>query len=273
MLGLILVALLGLSTAAFALLWLGERRKRVEAEQAREEARRRRKEADAARDGFFDLATHELRSPLSAILGYQELLADGAFGPLQEGAEEPVDRIGRSARHLLHLIDGVIELSRIRVGGVRPNAESINLGVLFSAVVDAFRVHARERTIEPRISLPASLHDIRSDQDRLIRCIDLLMTSALKHPAEAYMSLDVTALSHGVQVRIGPTAIDVKDHQADATTRYGIRIAAARGIATLLGGSLDVETGDDGEIRALTLRIRDLEPGPPPAFDAAVRRG
>lgn len=273
MLSLILIALLGLSTATFASLWLGERRKRMAAEQAGEEARRRREEADAAREGFFDLATHELRSPLSAILGYQELLADGAYGPLQEGAEEPVDRIGRSARHLLHLIDGVIELSRIRVGGVRPDLDSVHLGVLFSAAADAFRVHARERNIEPRISVPASLHDIRSDQDRLIRCIDLLMASALKHPAEPYMSLEVSALSHGFKLTIGPTAIDVKDDQADPATQYGIRIAVAQGIATLLGGSLEMDTGHDGEIRALTLRIRELESGPASGFDAGVRRG
>jgi signal transduction histidine kinase len=215
-------------------------------------------EAAQARDAFFDLATHELRSPLSAILGYQELLEDGAYGDLGP-ALDPVQRIGRSATHLLHLIDGVIELSRLRAGSVRPEAGPVDLGVLMSSIAEGFRTHAQERSIEPHVTLPGKLPTIRSDQERLVRALDLLVTSALKHPAGSSLGFDVHDTADGVTVRLEPTDIEVRDAGDDPAVRLGIRLAVADALARLLGGSLDIRSGPDGSIASLTLRIRDLD--------------
>ncbi|MBW3554040.1 MAG: HAMP domain-containing histidine kinase [Gemmatimonadetes bacterium] len=249
-----------------------------------QEAERRADQAVRARDGFFDLATHELRSPLAAILGYQELLQDGAYGDLGSDTGEPITRIGRSARHLLHLIDGVVELSRLRAGGVVPDIEPVNTAVLMSGIADAFRSQTRDRGIEPRVDIPRGLPTIGSDPDRLLRALDLFLASAIKHPDGGSMSLDVRSDGVKLQLRIHPTDISVPDQPDDPELRLGIRLAVAGRVAELLGGGLDLETDDDGVVRALRLHVRDLlshtglpptlpEPGPdsehsrPPPFD------
>lgn len=255
---------LALATAAgaFGLValrrWRGERRRARELAERLDAAERRVAEAARAREAFFDLATHELRSPLSAILGYQELLQDGAYGCLQEGAEEPVERIGRSARHLLHLIEGVVELARLRAGEVSPDLGTVHLGVLLSSVAEAFSRQASERGLEPTVRTGGPFPDIRSDQDRLVGALDLLVTSAVKHPADGAMTLELDALDDGAVLTIHGAGIKVRDDAEDPAVRYGIRLAVALGIARLLGGELRLEPRGAPVIERLVFTIRDV---------------
>lgn len=268
---LVMAAALLLATLLFAGLWLRDHRRAARAREEAERYRQRLERAEDAKETFFDLVTHELRSPLSAILGYHELLQDGAYGSLPDAAAEPVGRIGRSARHLLHLIDGVVELSRIRSGTVRPDLSDVDLGVVFDSVADAFRATARERKLEPRVRMPDSLPTIRSDPDRIVRALDLLVTSAVKHPAGSVITLHMAADDGGASVRLTGTEIEISDHD-DPALRLGIRLAVADAIARVLGGALELEQDDQGVVRALSFRVRDLSsppPDPPPPPDPA----
>lgn len=253
-----LVALALLAALLAIALWRARARLRTltrDLDEARERARR----ADQARETFFDLTTHELRSPLAAVLGYQELLQDGVYGDMPDAADDAVVRIGRSARHLLNLIDGVVELSRLRAGALQPDPEPVNLGVVLAGVADAFRHHARERGIEPSVDIQTSLPIITSDVDRLLRALDLLVTSAVKNPEADTITLDARSAGNDLQIRIHPIQLPVHHDSDDPALRFGIRLAVASGIARLLGGALDLEFDDDGTaVRAVLFRVRDL---------------
>ncbi len=249
-----------IAASLFARLWMRERRRAAELDGQARRLTDELAEAREARETFFDLATHELRSPLTVILGYQELLEDGAYGRLDENTADAIERVGRSARHLLNLIDGVVELSRIRSGTVRPDLDQVNLGVLFASVADAFRTHANDRGIEPRVHLPPSLPTIRSDQDRLLRALDLLVTSAVKNPADTWLGLEVTEIPGGATARITGTRLPVLDHTRSLELRLGIRIAVVDAIAHILGGSLDLEKDEAGAVRALSFRVQESRP-------------
>lgn len=224
-----------------------------------DDARERARRADQARETFFDLTTHELRSPLAAVLGFQELLQDGAYGDLPDAADDAVLRIGRSARHLLNLIDGVVELSRLRAGALQPDPEPVNLAIILAGAADSFRNHARERGIEPRVDIQSSLPIITSDVDRLVRALDLLVTSAVKNPEAHTITLDARSDGNDLQVRIHPIQLLVNHDSDDPALRFGIRLAVASGIARLLGGALDLEYDDDGTtVRAMQFGVRDL---------------
>lgn len=248
-----------------------QRRQRLEREL--DECRRDLTVAQNARDTFFDLTTHELRSPLSAILGYQELLREGAVGTLPEKAREPVVRIGRSARHLLGLIDSVIELSRIRTGAAQLDLESVDMGALCASVVEAFTNRAAERGLATRVDVPDRLPTLRSDPDRLLRALDLAIISGVRHPAGDTIRLEVHARGQDVSFTIAPVDIALNpladrngDEPADEVPepppgdparRLGVRLAVVGRVAELLGGGLDLPT-EAGRVRALTVRVRDL---------------
>jgi signal transduction histidine kinase len=236
--------------------WARARRRGLERELA--ETRRRLDTARSARETFFDLTTHELRSPLAAILGFQELLQDDAYGELNPEARDAVLRIGHSARHLLNLLDGVMELSRLRTGMVQPELDTVDSGMLVSAAADAFRTLARERGITPNVEMPDHLPTIRSDPERLIRAFDLLITSAIRHPRGAVLNLRVTTADERLTVAIEPT--DLELDPGDGSDAGGIRLAVAAGIATVLGGNLELLASDD-RVDELVFTV----PAPPPA--------
>ena len=255
----VVVFLILTAAAAFAAVQANRARRAIELLRIEHERANR---AEHARDAFFDLATHELRSPLAAILGYQELLQDGAYGEMEAAAAEPVVRIGRSARHLLHLIDGVVELSRLRAGSLHPDIEPVNTAVLMSGVAEAFRTQARDRSLDPHIELQPDLPVIRSDPDRLLRALDLLVASAIKHPQGREMHLEARSAGHDLEVRIHPTDLTFRDDDEDPELRLGIRLAVATRVAELLGGGLDLDNADGGgTITGIRFRVRDLDTG------------
>lgn len=255
-----LTTLATLGLAGTAGLWLRARSRgrRLQAELA--DARERLEAAREAQEAFFDLVTHELRAPLAAILGYQELLQDGAYGRLDPGVDEPVERIGRSARHLLHLIDGVVELSRLRTGGLRPTPGSVNLGVLLTAIADVFRTQVRDRSLKAEVHMPDSLPTLRSDQDRLVRALHLLVMSAVKHPAGDTLTLDIETGPDGLHLQLHETEIAVRTDVDDPALRLGLRLAVADGLARLLGGRLELSPPDDPVARRISFHVPDLRP-------------
>jgi signal transduction histidine kinase len=257
-----------IAATALAALWWRERRRRQRLMDQLHFERRRADSALAdagaaadAADSFFDVVSHELRSPLAAIIGYQELLQDGAYGALGDGAAEPVHRIGRSAQHLLHLIDGVVDLARLRAGSVVPELQTIHLNGFLEDVAIDFRTQADERSLRHVDHIEPGLRTIRSDPGRLARALHLLVVAAIRNPAGEQLELRARSDEDGLVVRVIGTRIPLHTEVRDPALRTGIRLAVARATAELLGGDLSI-MGPDGHVAAeLVLRI----PATPPA--------
>jgi signal transduction histidine kinase len=252
------LAAVALATA-FAILWLRERRRVRRLRHALEADRQRADNAARAGDAFFDLVSHELRSPIAAIVGYQELLDDGAYGAMGDAAHEPLQRIGRSARYLLNLVDGTVDLARDRVGTFTPRLESVDLQYIMDETARAFRTHARERSLRCSVDIDPHLPDIRSDPERLTRALDLLVFSAVKHPAGERVELTVEPEDDGATVRVRGTRLPTYEAD-DPAVRAGIRMAIVAVTARRLGGDLRLECGADGVATELVLRIRGAPP-------------
>jgi two-component system, cell cycle sensor histidine kinase PleC len=261
-----------ISASVMAGLWWRERGRRQRALDTLHFERRRADAATAAAESavtaanaFFDVVSHELRSPLAAIIGYQELLRDGAYGELGDGAAEPVDRIGRSSHHLLHLIDGVVDLARLRAGAVQPDLENVHLGNFLEAVVRDFRVQADERALRHFDHIEPGLSILRSDPARLARAIHLLIIAAVRSPSGDRVELHVESGVQGLTVRLRGTRIPLHEDVKDPALRTGIRLAVARATAELLGGDLRVEGPDARTAAELVLRVPATPPLPGPA--------
>ena len=259
-----LAAAFGLAAIALALvvglglLWARDRGKRVGLERELADMKDRAANVDEARETFFDLATHELRSPLAAILGYQELLSDGIYGELTPPGTEAAERIGRSAQHLLHMIDGIVELSRLRTGDVRPDLGPVEVGDLLRTTGEDLRTHAEQRGLAATIELPDHMPTIRSDHERLVRALDLLIVSAVKHPSDEPLALTATADEQAFTLRLEGAAIPLRMDTSEITLRLGLRLAIVHHVATLLGGSFHAHPEDRGPVHRLTLRIPTL---------------
>jgi signal transduction histidine kinase len=252
-----LVAFLAVIAALLAALWW---RQRARVHSLADEAARERRRADEAihaGDAFFGLVSHEFRSPIAAIIGYQELLRDCAYGDIGEAALDPLDRIGRSASLLLHLVDGSLDLARAQAGELSPDLQETDLRGLLEEVAEEFRQHCAERKLRHTVHLDTDLPTIRSDPERITRALHLLVVSAVKNPSGERLELQTAREPDGATVRIRGTRIPITDEAIDPTLRAGIRIAIAAAVADLLNGSLRLVPADGPMGTEVVFRIRD----------------
>lgn len=257
-----LVAFLAVVATILAVLWVRQRARvrSLTADLARD--RSRADEAVHAAEAFFGLVSHEFRSPIAAIIGYQELLRDRAYGDIGDAALDPLDRIGRSATLLMHLVDGSLDLARVHAGGLSPDLQETDLRALLEEIAREFRQHCAERKLRHTVHLDSDLPTITSDPERITRALHLLMVSAVKNPSGERLELRATTEPDGAIVQIRGTRIPVRDDALDPAVRTGIRVAIATAVAELLGGSLRLDPADGPQAAEAVFRIRDAAARP-----------
>lgn len=241
---------------------------------------------DPARRRLLGVVAHELRSPLTAIIGYQELLDDGLYGQLDQPALEAVRRIGNSARHLLTLIEGMEELVGLRsslpdytrpasraAGDTNPAAartagmpadEALSDGAedAIQQCLADFQREAAARNVQTEIDAPDTLTPLSGDTERVRALLELFLHAALKLALGGTLRLAVEQHEHGTSISVDGAGLDryrldssVPEHDVDLAIDSGaaLRLAIARRIAATLGGR--VFSRDSGPEAGLVLEL------------------
>lgn len=200
---------------------------------------------------MLGVLAHEMRTPLAAILGYQELLAEGIFGSVDERGQEPLSRIAYSARQLLHLIDGVQEIMSPPEKRLELNEEVFDpIPVLRMCIRNATTdAHGRNVKLAEDISL--DLPAINGDPDRFCRAIDLALAAAIKTSHGATLAVSAHNARDGVEVSIAGTALRPGRDDPPAThlvdgkeklTGAGLRLAIVRHLAQQMDGDIRLQS-------------------------------
>jgi two-component system cell cycle sensor histidine kinase PleC len=173
-----------------------------------DEARRRAEEANLAKSRFLATMSHELRTPLNAILGFSEVMANEVLGPLQnETYREYANDINGSGKHLLHLINEILDLSRIEAGRYQLNEEPVTLGAVVEECCHLMELKARNKDIRIAQQFEPSLPRIFADERSLRQVTLNLLSNAIKFAPSG----------SEVRVRVGWTAgggqyVSIKDN-------------------------------------------------------------
>jgi signal transduction histidine kinase len=146
-----------------------------EAEQLRAMA----EEANEAKSTFLAVMSHELRTPLNAITGYVQILEMGIHGPVNEAQREALARIGRSQRHLLRLINDVLNLARIEAGRVEYVIETMPVAEILAAVLPMIEPQLKDKAIACATDVPRDLV-VRADRDKAQQVVLNLLSNAVK---------------------------------------------------------------------------------------------
>jgi signal transduction histidine kinase len=235
-----------------------------ESEGARAEAEAARREAEAANRGkseFLAVMSHELRTPLNAIGGYAELIELGIRGPVSDEQRLDLARIQQSQRHLLGLINGVLNYARVEAGAVIYDVEDVQFGEVLSAceALIAPQVRARGLTLQ---YTPADGLRARADSDKVQQIVLNLLSNAVKFTEPGgRVSLRCRAANDDgapvVRVEVNDTGIGISREQlarvfepfvqVDAKltrTREGtgLGLAISRDLARGMGGDLVAES-------------------------------
>jgi signal transduction histidine kinase len=195
---------------------------------------------------LLGVLAHEMRTPLAAILGYEELLAEGIYGTVDDRGKEGLHRIAYCAHQLLHLIDGVQDIS------APPEKQHSSQTVAFaprelleSCLADA-RADATGRSVQLQSDLGTDLPSISGDPERFSRAIDLALSAAIKTTHAGKLSVQTRGTETHVAFIIEGTGLTSKDNPdflfpgRGDLTGAGLRLAIVREIARQMNGDLEL---------------------------------
>jgi hypothetical protein len=252
------------------------------------EARHDAEAANSAKSQFLASMSHELRTPLNAILGYSEMLQEEATERGQPDLIPDLQRIQVAGKHLLTLINDVLDLSKIEAGRMEFLPETFDVREAVATVVDTIRplMATNRNRLDVRIAADAGL--MHADLTRTRQVLLNLLSNASKFTEDGVITLDLRRESADgaawIVFRVSDTGIGMTPEQmtrlfqafsqAEASTsrRYGgtgLGLAISKRFCELMGGTVTVESAI-GKGSSFTVRLPALLPTAPQAVGATA---
>ena len=259
---------------------------RKENERALAAAKARAEEAALAKSQFIANMSHELRTPLSAVIGYAEMLEEEVGEAEPDEIRADLAKITANARHLLDLINAVLDLSKIEAGRDELYLERVDADALVTTVADTARALVSRGANALVIDVPEPLGEIGSDVVKLRQCLFNLVSNAAKFTQAGTITLSARRTGRMIRFAVADTGIGMTPEQLDrlferfvqadssVTRKYGgsgLGLAITRAFAERLGGTVDVESvAGMGSTFYLEVPIETVLEPAPIAEDAPV---
>jgi GAF domain-containing protein len=221
---------------------------------------------------FLASMSHELRTPLNAIIGLTEMMVTNAARFGTESALEPLRRVNAAGKHLLDLINEVLDLSKIEAGKLELNVEAVDLARLVDEVIGTAGQLAEKNQNRLIVEAQENVGELAADSMRLKQILLNLLSNACKFTKEGKVTLRVRKVADGrdwVELAVADTGIGLTAEQqaklfqeftqADSLTarRYGgsgLGLALSRKLARMMGGDVTV-TSEMGKGSVFTVRL------------------
>jgi signal transduction histidine kinase len=206
---------------------------------------------------FLANMSHELRTPLNAILGFTELVLDGVYGPPPAKIAAQLERVQANGRHLLGLINDVLDLSKIEAGRLELELADFAPAEVVASVQSTTESLARAKGLALHVRLPPGLPRAHGDARRITQVLLNLVGNAIKFTEAGEVLVEVTADADGLELAVADTGPGIplaeqarifeEFHQVDSSSTRrqggtGLGLAIARRIVELHGGSIGVES-------------------------------
>ncbi|MFQ5851604.1 MAG: ATP-binding protein [Candidatus Binatia bacterium] len=240
---------------------------------------------DQQRKHFVANISHELRTPVSTILGYAEVLLDPGFAG---DTRKYLERIVTSGQNLSQLMDSLLDFSRMEGGTMSITLQEVNIRELFQLLGKMARRLLKERPIKFRSQIDSALDTIRTDGKKLQQILTHLLTNALKFTRRGEISLDIRSMSEGghefVEFSVSDTGIGINQRDqgiifeefrqldGSSTRQYGgtgLGLSLCRKLAQSLGGRIEVQSEPaHGSTFSLILPLRGTLAAPVARLEA-----
>jgi signal transduction histidine kinase len=211
------------------------------------------KQADRLKSAFLARVTHELRTPVTSVIGYVQMMQRGRFGIMPDHLKEPVDAILDSSKRLRRLVNDLLDFSKMEAGHLNVEHASVHIEPAITNVVRMMKPQVDESGLNLIVDITPDLPPIRADSNRLEQVLTNLLSNAVKFTDEGKVTVRVERQGDYVRLSVQDEGIGVTpEHQAlifgeyqqiknQHTIRFagtGLGLAISRRLVELMGGSM-----------------------------------
>lgn len=221
---------------------------------------------------FISIAAHELRTPMTSVVGYLDLIVEGRLGDLPPDLRRPVSSLRRNAHRLKRLVEDMLDVSRLETGRVALHRAPCSLPDIVAAVIDELRPLAgqKHQTLIPEIG---DVAPVDGDSDKIHQVVSNLVANSVKYTAEGgEIRLIVDSHADQARLRVWDNGIGIppaqqarifepfsdvhtaKHHTSNSPDSAGLGLYIARGIVELHGGTIRVDS-EEGRYTEFTVLL------------------
>ena len=228
-------------------------------------------QASALKSQFLANMSHEFRTPLNAILGYTHMLLNGVTGPVSDHQRKSLTRIDSNSRHLLALINDILDITRIEAGRMPLNLSSFEIPELVHEVMAELEPIIKRSNLTVSARMPRSLRPVKSDRQKVKQVVLNFLSNALKFTPAGSVTISASYDQDGkiVAISVQDTGVGIPaEDQAKVFEDFrqldtspargyggtGLGLSICRRLAQMLGGSIDL-VSDQGQGSTFTLRL------------------
>jgi two-component system cell cycle sensor histidine kinase PleC len=232
--------------------------------------------ANQSKSEFLANMSHELRTPLNAVIGFSEIMKARMFGPLgSEKYEEYNDDIHASGKHLLGLINDILDMSKIEAGQMQIEREEVNLGPVIDEAVRLITTQAADKSIKINHDIDTELH-LLADRRAMKQVVLNLLSNAVKFTNDhGKITVRARKVDNAILFSVRDTGIGIPRHAlskigqpfeqvqkqfSKSKDGSGLGLAISRSLTKLHGGTMRIKSQEDvGTTVSIRIPIKDVE--------------
>ncbi|MCX8116576.1 MAG: ATP-binding protein [Desulfobacterota bacterium] len=233
------------------------------------EAMKRAQEADRLKSAFLATMSHELRTPLNSIIGFTGILLQGLAGPLNEEQQKQLTMVQTSARHLLALINDILDISKIEAGQLTLSSSTFDLKNSLEKIVNMVAPLAEKKGLRLTLEVSDEVGALKTDQRRFEQVLLNLLNNAVKFTEKGEVKVSCLRDGDGYLVSVRDTGIGMRPEEMEhifepfrqidtgLTRKYegtGLGLSISKRLVEIMGGSIQVAS-QFGQGSTFTVRL------------------
>lgn len=235
----------------------------------------RAQSADRVKSTFLATMSHELRTPLNSIIGFTGILMKELPGPLNDEQKKQLGMAQNSARHLLSLINDILDISKIEAGQLKLDIHPFNLPEVINKVVEINKPFAEKKKLKILVSVSDNINEIISDNLRIQQILLNLVNNAIKFTEFGTISIKCLSAGNFIKIQIADTGTGIESKKieqlfkpfvqidtglTDKPEGTGLGLSICRKLTDMLDGKIEVESEfGKGSVFTVTLPVNNIK--------------